>query len=259
MARRRRARARASRASRPSSSAPSAACRSGSRMPSRSTTSASSCSPAPRIRRARSRTAPCSAAESGCSTSTAYVMADVCDATGKRTLLKLEGIERRARLEHGVRRRRRRRSAGGAGAARAASCGSGNSDGATASEGRARSGAAPAVGGSAAYCRARARGNGWVKTFRRAPGAVQLTVLAVVFVALFFAVNWTYQVVRKPSELFFPISGSVLQGSGRDVARLRRAVRAPLDAGHDAGPARGARAGRGLGQSRSCARIGGSA
>ena len=26
--------------------------------------------------------------------------------------------------------------------------------------------------------------------------------------SLFFAVNWTYQVVRKPSELFFPISGS---------------------------------------------------
>jgi hypothetical protein len=48
----------------------------------------------------------------------------------------------------------------------------------------------------------------WVKSFRRAPGAVQLTVLAAVFVALSLAVNWSYQVVRKPSELFFPISGS---------------------------------------------------
>ena len=47
----------------------------------------------------------------------------------------------------------------------------------------------------------------WVKKFRRAPGAVQLTVLTVVFVALFVAVNWSYQVIRKPSELFFPISG----------------------------------------------------
>jgi hypothetical protein len=46
-----------------------------------------------------------------------------------------------------------------------------------------------------------------VQSFRAAPGAVQLTVLAVVFVALSVAVNWTYQVVRKPSELFFPISG----------------------------------------------------
>ena len=46
-----------------------------------------------------------------------------------------------------------------------------------------------------------------VKSFRRTPRGVQLTVLSVVFVALFFAVNWSYQVVRKPSELFFPVSG----------------------------------------------------
>jgi hypothetical protein len=47
----------------------------------------------------------------------------------------------------------------------------------------------------------------FVKSFRAAPGAVQLTALSVVFVVLSVAVNWTYQVVRKPSELFFPISG----------------------------------------------------
>src|SRR6187200_3154627 len=46
-----------------------------------------------------------------------------------------------------------------------------------------------------------------VKSFRGTPLAVQLTVLSVVFVVLFFAVNWSYQVVRKPSELFFPVSG----------------------------------------------------
>jgi hypothetical protein len=46
-----------------------------------------------------------------------------------------------------------------------------------------------------------------VKSFRGLPGVVQVTVLSVVFTALFLAVNWTYQVVRKPSELFFPISG----------------------------------------------------
>jgi hypothetical protein len=48
-----------------------------------------------------------------------------------------------------------------------------------------------------------------VKRFRGTPGAVQITVLAVVFVVLSLAVNWTVQVVRKPSELFFPISGSL--------------------------------------------------
>jgi hypothetical protein len=47
----------------------------------------------------------------------------------------------------------------------------------------------------------------FVTSFRAAPGAVQITALAVVFVTLSIAVNWVYQVVRKPSELFFPISG----------------------------------------------------
>lgn len=47
-----------------------------------------------------------------------------------------------------------------------------------------------------------------LKKFRRAPSVVQIPVLCVLFVALSLAVNWTYQVVRKPSELFFPISGS---------------------------------------------------
>jgi hypothetical protein len=47
-----------------------------------------------------------------------------------------------------------------------------------------------------------------MKRFRGTPGPVQITVLAVLFVVLFLAVNWTVQVVRKPSELFFPISRS---------------------------------------------------
>jgi hypothetical protein len=51
-----------------------------------------------------------------------------------------------------------------------------------------------------------------VKSFRRTPGVVQITVLSIAFVALFLAVNWTYQVVRKPSELFFPFSGQFYKG-----------------------------------------------
>ena len=47
-----------------------------------------------------------------------------------------------------------------------------------------------------------------VRKFRGTPAPVQIGVVAVVFFALFLAVNWTVQVVRKPSELFFPISGS---------------------------------------------------
>lgn len=45
------------------------------------------------------------------------------------------------------------------------------------------------------------------KQFRSAPSVVTIPVLCVLFAALSLAVNWTYQVVRKPSELFFPISG----------------------------------------------------
>src|ERR1044071_9832171 len=36
---------------------------------------------------------------------------------------------------------------------------------------------------------------------------VRFTVLAVGLLALAFAVNWLVQVARKPTELFFPVSG----------------------------------------------------
>ena len=40
-----------------------------------------------------------------------------------------------------------------------------------------------------------------------APLLAQLLIVAMVVAALWSAVNWTYQVVRKPAELFFPVSG----------------------------------------------------
>ena len=48
-----------------------------------------------------------------------------------------------------------------------------------------------------------------VRAFRGAPGAVQALVAVLVVVALWLGVNWTYQVYRKPSELFFPVSGAL--------------------------------------------------
>ena len=42
-----------------------------------------------------------------------------------------------------------------------------------------------------------------------APLPFQLVAVAAVVVALFFALNWMYQVVRKPAELFFPVSGTL--------------------------------------------------
>jgi len=42
-----------------------------------------------------------------------------------------------------------------------------------------------------------------------APLLVRLVIGAVLLVAVWSAVNWMYQVVRKPTELFFPVSGAL--------------------------------------------------
>jgi hypothetical protein len=47
----------------------------------------------------------------------------------------------------------------------------------------------------------------WWRAFRRAPAFAQVTAGVTLVVLLWFAVNGAYQVVRKPSELFFPVSG----------------------------------------------------
>jgi hypothetical protein len=49
----------------------------------------------------------------------------------------------------------------------------------------------------------------WVRIFRSAPPGLQ-TVLGVgLIAALWFAANGVYQVARKPTELFFPVSGAL--------------------------------------------------
>jgi hypothetical protein len=56
---------------------------------------------------------------------------------------------------------------------------------------------------------ARARSQAWLLKLRAAPLALQLGAGALAIVALWVAVNWAYQVVRKPAELFFPVSGAL--------------------------------------------------
>ncbi len=56
--------------------------------------------------------------------------------------------------------------------------------------------------------RARSRRRWW-RVFERAPGLLQWAVAIAAVVALVLAINWTYQVVRKPSELLFPVSGTL--------------------------------------------------
>src|SRR2546427_204929 len=41
------------------------------------------------------------------------------------------------------------------------------------------------------------------------PLALRVLVIAVVILLVWSAVNWTYQVLRKPTELFFPVSGAL--------------------------------------------------
>jgi hypothetical protein len=49
----------------------------------------------------------------------------------------------------------------------------------------------------------------WARAFRRAPGYVQFALVLVALVVAWFASNGVYQVVKKPTELFFPVSGTL--------------------------------------------------
>jgi hypothetical protein len=48
-----------------------------------------------------------------------------------------------------------------------------------------------------------------MRLLRRAPLALQALIALISAVVLWFALNGVYQVVRKPSELFFPVSGTL--------------------------------------------------
>jgi hypothetical protein len=61
---------------------------------------------------------------------------------------------------------------------------------------------------SALLPKARTRKRLW-RYFRKTPAFVQFGIAAVLVAAVWLAVNWTYQVARKPSELFFPVSGTL--------------------------------------------------
>jgi hypothetical protein len=50
-----------------------------------------------------------------------------------------------------------------------------------------------------------------VRLFRRAPKTAQLLIVLTLAILLWLTLNWMYQVVRKPSELFFPVSGTPIR------------------------------------------------
>jgi hypothetical protein len=49
----------------------------------------------------------------------------------------------------------------------------------------------------------------WWLAFRRAPVGAQLVIAFVATFTVWLTANFVYQVVRKPSELFFPVSGTL--------------------------------------------------
>ena len=49
----------------------------------------------------------------------------------------------------------------------------------------------------------------WWRSFRRTSTPVQAVTAVAVVLVLSVAANWIYQVVRKPTELFFPVSGAL--------------------------------------------------
>lgn len=57
--------------------------------------------------------------------------------------------------------------------------------------------------------RKRRPGRRALRALRRAPRPIQAGIAVAALVIVSFAVNWVYQVVRKPAELFFPVSGAL--------------------------------------------------
>lgn len=65
----------------------------------------------------------------------------------------------------------------------------------------------------------------WLRAFRRAPRLLQAGILLAAAALLALAVNGVYQLVRKPTELFFPVSGALYKTPAetwRDYAPLFR-------------------------------------
>jgi hypothetical protein len=49
----------------------------------------------------------------------------------------------------------------------------------------------------------------WWRSFRRASPALQVLISAALVLVAALSLNWIYQVIRKPSELFFPVSATL--------------------------------------------------
>ncbi len=65
----------------------------------------------------------------------------------------------------------------------------------------------------------------WDRVFRKSSRAVRLAVGGALVLVLLLALNWIFQVARKPSELWFPLSGALYKSPAatwRDYGALFR-------------------------------------
>ena len=62
-----------------------------------------------------------------------------------------------------------------------------------------------------------------LRRLRSAPRTTQVVAAAIVLLVAWAIVNWTYQAIRKPTELFFPVSG-VLDKTPAETWRSYRAL-----------------------------------
>ncbi len=65
----------------------------------------------------------------------------------------------------------------------------------------------------------------WWRRFKKAPGSIQLVIVLVTVGTLWFAVNGIYQVVLKPTELFFPVSGTLYKAPAQTWSSYERIFR----------------------------------
>jgi hypothetical protein len=75
-----------------------------------------------------------------------------------------------------------------------------------------------------------ARRRRWWRAFRRASGPAQVIAALVICAFVWLAANWVYQVSRKPTELFFPVSGVLFKSppeTWQQYARLFRKYSTP--------------------------------
>ena len=69
-------------------------------------------------------------------------------------------------------------------------------------------------------------GQKWLRTYWGAPAGIKVVVAVLAVVLLWSGTNWLYQVARKPTELYFPVSGALAKPPSETWRRYAQIFRA---------------------------------